>query len=409
MQSAVNRPEDPSLNKTHCSGISIVDGHSVPGTDSLVSLDREVVTTLEDFKNLALEWAALGQRSRSACVFMQWEWHYTWWQVYAGKRDSLHIITWRRRGELVGLLPLYRRAGSLISSNACLRLIGTGESAIDEVATEYGDVLADDQLESEIAALAADYLQRFNGWTQVKLFCMLEDSVLYPALRTGQNGQILLRSSGLRFRLRLPEDELTYLDNLGGSRAKRIRRSQRAALREGGIKATAVDSVDGFDQAFHELAELNHERQAHMRRKSVFASPRFRQFHQKLCVRLHVTGAADIVRFHIGSRLLAVLYCFYDDDTCHYYQSGFTRKDSNRFMPLTLAHLMEMQRSRDAGMRYYDFMRGEPPTYKEEFDCETSALVDVAVYRWQWQRVMAVAYRHLRATVAKRIRGILRR
>lgn len=173
-------------------------------------------------------------------------------------------------------------------------------------------------------------------------------------------------------------------------------------------KATAVDSVDGFDQAFHELGELNHERQAHMRRKSVFASPRFRQFHQTLCKRLHDTGAADIVRFHIGARLLAVLYCFYDTDTCHYYQSGFTRKDSNRFMPLTLAHLMEMQRSRDAGKRYYDFMRGEPPTYKEEFDCETSALLNVAMYRWRWQRVVAVAYRHLRATAARGVRAVLR-
>ncbi len=106
MQSAVNRFEDPSLNKTHYSGSSIVDSLSVPGMDSVVSFDREVVTTREEFKNLAAEWAALGTRSRSACVFMQWEWHYSWWQVYAGKRDSLHIITWRRRGELVGLLPL---------------------------------------------------------------------------------------------------------------------------------------------------------------------------------------------------------------------------------------------------------------------------------------------------------------
>ncbi len=54
MQSAVNRPEDPSLNKTHFSGISIVACLNAPGLDSAVSLVREVVTTREDFKNLAL-------------------------------------------------------------------------------------------------------------------------------------------------------------------------------------------------------------------------------------------------------------------------------------------------------------------------------------------------------------------
>ncbi len=54
MQSAVNLPEDPLLNKTHYSGSLIVDSVSVPGMDSLVLFHREVVTTLEEFKNLAI-------------------------------------------------------------------------------------------------------------------------------------------------------------------------------------------------------------------------------------------------------------------------------------------------------------------------------------------------------------------
>ncbi|ASJ75597.1 GNAT family N-acetyltransferase [Granulosicoccus antarcticus] len=409
MQPTVDCLEDSSLNNTHFSSHLHVDRLSVIGIEGLASLDREIVTHIDDFRNLEAEWTALGSRSRSACVFMQWEWHYTWWQIYAGKRDKLHIVTWRRGGELVGLLPMYRQASLIIPGNTCLRFIGTGEKAIDEVATEYGDLLADNRLDSAISTLAAEYLHQFDGWVRVELFCMLEDSLLNIALQAGQHPALLTRSSGLRYRLRLPKDEETYLESLGSSRAKRIRRSQRAVLREGGLELTVVDSVAGFDSAFRELAELNHERQAHMRRKSVFASTRFRQFHQQLCARLHATDAADIIRIHLGSRLLAVLYCFYDGQTCHYYQSGFSRKDSNRFMPLTLAHLMEMQRSRQAGKEFYDFMRGEPPTYKEDFNCETSPMIDVACYRWAWQKAMAVVYRRTRAKAGKLARVLRQR
>lgn len=369
-------------------------------------LRREIVTDSADFKALAADWAGLQQRSEGSSVFMRWEWHYTWWQVYAGRQDHLHIITWRRDGELVGLLPVYRHVCSIVPGRACLRLLGTGEPAIDEVATEYGDLLADASVAVEIVSLAADYLQQFHGWTHIEMTCLLEDSLLHRALLAGGKSHARVRSAGLRYRLSLDAAESDYLDGLGASRARRIRRSQRAAGKDGGLVLSSIRTPDCFDDAFRELAELNHERQSHKNRKSVFASERFRQFHRQLCRQLFAENAADIVRFHVGTRLLAVLYCYYDAGTCYYYQSGFTRKDSNRYMPLTLAHLMEMQRSREAGRQYYDFMRGEPPTYKEEFNCDTSTMVDVSVYRWRWQLRLATANRHLRGRVGKLLRRL---
>lgn len=407
MQPAVNSPDNPSPEEPIAS--ESLNGRSrVPVLGTVATLDREIVTDPAVFKALATEWARLQSRCDGSSVFMRWEWHYTWWQVYAGEHDHLHIITWRRDGELVGLLPLYRQACGIVPGRACLRLVGTGELAIDEVATEYGDVLVDVSVQAQVATLAANYLQQFNGWTRIEMSCLMENSVLHQALLAGGRSHVRQRSAGLRYRLSLPGNESDYLDSLGASRAKRIRRSQRAAEKDGGLVRSSINSPDCFDSAFRELAELNHERQAHMKRKSVFASRRFGEFHQKLSRQLFAEGAADIARFHVGTRLLAVLYCYYDADSCYYYQSGFTRKDSNRYMPLTLAHLMEMQRSREAGRQYYDFMRGEPPTYKEEFNCETHAMVDVSVYRWRWQCSLARANRQLRARARKAL-GRIRR
>ncbi|MGQ7843205.1 GNAT family N-acetyltransferase [Granulosicoccus sp. 3-233] len=380
--------------------------NGLPPLPLVCSLDRDVVTDDAAFRDLAVDWNHLLGRSPGGSVFMRWEWHYTWWQVYAGRHDHLHIITWRRNGELVGLLPLYRQACGIVPGRTCLRLTGTGELAIDEVATEYGDLLVDSGLQAEVCSLASEYLLQFNGWIHIEMPCLLEGSLLHQVLVAGGRSHLRVRSAGLRYRLPLLEDEAGYLDSLGASRAKRIRRSQKAAARDGGIAVTTITSAACFDTAFRELAELNHERQAHKRRKSVFASARFQAFHRQLSRQLFAEGAVDIVRFHLGARLLAVLYCYYDEVTCHYYQSGFTRKDSNRYMPLTLAHLMEMQRNREADRKYYDFMRGEAPTYKEEFNCETSAMVNVSVYRWRWQLSLAIANRRLRAGVGKCLRAL---
>lgn len=406
MQPAMNHPEKPSqdeaFSRERGNALCVV---STSGTEAL--LDRVIVTDNSLFADLRADWARLQTRVARSTVFMSWEWHYTWWQVYAGKRDHLHIVTWRRDGELVGLLPLYRQACGLIPGRVCLRLLGTGEPSIDEVATEYGDLLVDARVSAEIATLAADYLQQFEGWTQIEMSCLLGDSLLHGILLNDGNSHARVRSAGQRFRLTLDGSESDYLESLGASRAKRIRRSQRAAHKDGGLLATSVETPACFEEAFRELAELNHERQAHKKRKSVFASERFKQFHQQLSRQLFDTGAVDIVRFHVADRLMAVLYCFYDADTCYYYQSGFTRKDSNRYMPLTLAHLMEMQRNREAGRQYYDFMRGEASTYKEEFNCDTSPMVDVSVYRWQGQMSLAVAYCRLRKRAGAFLRQFL--
>lgn len=366
-------------------------------------LTLHLVTDADTFKSLSGEWSELVVKCHRASVFMQWEWHYTWWQVYASRRDRLHIVTFRLGGTLVGLLPLYRQAGFLPGST-CLRLIGTGESKSDEVASEYGDLLCVDSLSQEISARLASHLAGFSAWNTLELHCLLADSLLLEAIRGGDNPHVLIRSAGLRYRLVLDSDADLHLGCLEASRARRIARSQRALQKGGGLRSVHIESAASFDKAFQELAELNHERQTHKQRKSVFASQRFRRFHHALCQRLYPTGSADIIRYYLGSRLLAVLYCFYDDESCHYYQSGFARKDANRFMPLTHAHIMEIQRNRDAGRHYYDFMRGNPSSYKAEYNCETTPMVDVSAYHWRWQRRLASIYRWSRGYAASWLR-----
>lgn len=371
------------------------------------NLTIELISDLTAFEKLASEWSELNRRTRSGSAFLSFEWHFTWWKIYAREGDRLHIFTWRCDGLLVGLLPLYCQS-SVLAMVTTLRLLGTGEVRADEVATEYGDLLAVEWLEDKVTRSAVEQLISFNSWCKVELNCLLENSLLYRALQTQKRITALIRPGGHRYRLSLDTDEASYMDGLKGSWVKRVKRSQRALARDGGLVVSSIESVADIDKAFRELADLNHERQAHKNRKSVFASERFLMFHSSLCRQLFASGSVNIIRYHLGSRLLAVLYCFYDTETCHYYQSGFAKKDANRFMPLTVAHLSEMQRMRETNRRYYDFMRGQAPCYKDEYGCELTPMFNVSVYRTQWRRAIAIGYRRLRSSVAsglKRLRN----
>ena len=57
------------------------------------------------FEGLQHEWDELLLASDSNCLFLTWEWLYTWWIHLADDR-SLFILAVRRGSELVALAPL---------------------------------------------------------------------------------------------------------------------------------------------------------------------------------------------------------------------------------------------------------------------------------------------------------------
>jgi len=341
-------------------------------------LTVSVISDTDDFKALADEWRLLHAES-GACFFMGFEWHYTWWQVYAEPADTLQIIRFSQNEKTVGLLPLYIKPGGPFTRSKLL-FLGTGEARGDEVATEYLDVLALPAFASKVADCAVSWMAGCHQWSRVELRCMLDNALLVQAYRHRSDLHVQESSCGYRYQVSLADDEETHLGKMSRGKQKRIKRSRRALERDGGLSQISMYCMSELDKAFKQLTELNHERQEQKQRKSVFASQLFRAFHLKLIQQVIANDAVDIHQFKLGANVLAIVYCFYDENTCYYYQSGFVRKGSNKFMPLTFAHLAEIQRNRHVGRRYYDLMRAEPPSYKEDFGCETTPMVNTFIF-----------------------------
>jgi len=315
---------------------------------------------------------------------MDWEWHYTWWQVYSTPGDRLYLACFTLGDKLVGLLPMYSRRQSFALRHT-LMFLGTGEAREDEVATEYLDLISHPDHRQEVAAVAMDWLSSCERWGIVELRFLLEDAQLVQAYRARADMAVIERNVGNRYRVPLELNEEAHLENISKSQTKRMDRSRRALIRDGGLEQISVTSAADLNRAFHYLAELNHERQAQKRRKSVFASEKFNRFHRLLIELIIEHGGVNIHQFKLKHSLLAVIYCFYDEHTCYYYQSGFSKRAANKYMPLTFAHLAEIERNRQAGRRYYDFMRAEPPSYKENFGCETTPMFTAFIFCSQWR------------------------
>jgi len=99
---------------------------------ALEELTVAEVRTTAEFEALAPEWRVLLSESDVDCLFLTWEWLYTWWKILAGSR-RLRILAIRRGGTLIGIAPFAMRAaepGRLLPFRA-IEFLGVGAAGSD--------------------------------------------------------------------------------------------------------------------------------------------------------------------------------------------------------------------------------------------------------------------------------------
>jgi CelD/BcsL family acetyltransferase involved in cellulose biosynthesis len=109
------------------------------------AISVETITDAATFRDLREEWTGLLDRSPADCLFLTWEWLYTWW-THLGLGRRLSIVTVRRGGELIAIAPLAISAGRRVSLAplSSLTFLGTGS-----VGSDYLDVIVDRDREAE--------------------------------------------------------------------------------------------------------------------------------------------------------------------------------------------------------------------------------------------------------------------
>lgn len=171
----------------------------------------DVVRDTDGFRALEHEWRELYEASPAATPFQTWEWLFTWWEVY-GSDGDLALVTARRDGRLVGVMPL------MSTAPGHLQFVGTGLS-------DHLDVLVDAAHTEDVLSAWISYL---HGRSRLALIDLHE---VRPAAVVWQFYGRWPGHSGHYEQSTCAEFDVEPLEDMFAKWSKNTRRAARLAMK----------------------------------------------------------------------------------------------------------------------------------------------------------------------------------
>lgn len=210
---------------------------------NLAELDVHVVDSVDVLAGMAEAWDSLLERDPDRSPYLTWEWISTWWKHFGG-RGSLNILVLETRGDIVGIIPLWRyTSGVWPFKTQYLANLGAGTS-------DYGGAITLPGEENRCAEALVRYLREdpSAAGVIVQMSQIPGDGRFYRALR-----DVSTDRTGLRFAFR-SGSACPYLrtdtpwDIYFQSRGKYLKRGIKKGLRKmGGEESVSFTEDYGVD------------------------------------------------------------------------------------------------------------------------------------------------------------------
>ena len=372
-------------------------------------LQLNVIRDRDAFACIRDEWNTMLLLAAAATPFLTWEWLDAWIEEYRTSDQELLILTAYQGSRLVAALPLLvsERCFWTGGEVRLIQMLGTGEAEWEEVCSEYGDLITVEANRKHAVLLFADYLQTL-GWDELLLPRVLKNSAfvthLIPVMRRVTVREI---PAGSRYRIALPSTPAEYRAKLRSRMKRRIKRAE-ALDRSMSIHRERVKTTQVLSPTLNELGRLHQKRWQARNIEGVFASPRFIRFHDLVCRRFLAAGwLAMRTAIHEG-QTIAVHYNIRFADTEYYYQSGYDIDNYRNNGLGTMGHIHAVGQSILDQLKYYDFMRGPDQSYKQEYNCQLTPMVDIKIFNRTCFGVLLMLH-DLGKSLVRRTRLIARR
>jgi CelD/BcsL family acetyltransferase involved in cellulose biosynthesis len=314
------------------------------------------IATAEEFEQLGGEWMELFTAAERQCVFLSFEWMFTWWRHW-GKNRRLAIVTVRdAQGRLIGLAPFYiARTGPAGVGRRLSFLADT------HVGSDYLGVLAMPGCEEAVVeGIVSALCSHRREWDYIELRDA-EDSPLFATLcaRLEAMGMMARKTAASVCRyIRLPASFDQYLAGIGISLRSNFRRRWRVLQRMGPAEFVALSEVSDLERHFPELISLHGMRFEQRDQNSAFLRPGVPEFHAKALQALAARGWARLYLLRAGGQTVAALYGFSVGRTFQFYQCG----THPGWLHLGVGQLMvghSIQEAIRTGHQDFDFLRGD--------------------------------------------------
>jgi CelD/BcsL family acetyltransferase involved in cellulose biosynthesis len=344
-----------------------------------------IISDLAGMERLRNEWDHLFGASPTASPPLRWEWVHTWWRVYGpvygNSGRDLRVLTVRRDGQLVGVLPLYLgRKGLPLLAARRLGFVATGAAEFEETGCDYLDLLyAPGEAPGCLEAVRdAIFHAPLLHWDELEFSDLANQSPLLSLTdRRGRPfGRVVLHGTG--YRSDLADGFESYLGRLSAGARGEARRLLREVRRTGMVFEVA-STVDQAELFFTQMVDLHHRRWEVTGRKGSFA-PRHAEFHRALVRSLVPSGSAFLVRLSHAGQPFAVAYGQRVRGIYHCLQRGVALQTQPVRSPGTATLLLLMAHLAEQGVTCYDHLMGGNP-FKERYATAQYTLVRLQATR----------------------------
>lgn len=294
-------------------------------------------------------------------------WLLAWWKVFGPLQNrKLRLLLFLEKERLVGVAPLLERIAWRLPALPFrrLELVGSGEPEADEICSEHIGPIAEPGREIAVAGALVAALTggRLGSWDEVVLSAM-DDDAMFGALERALSDAGLAweksASGGCPY-VALPTSFDAYLASLRSEQRYLVRRSLRDFERWAGgdFEVRRAETRSELALGKSVLETLHAERWRAAGKPGVFASSRFRAFHDEVMDLLLDEGAIDLSWLSVRGRPVAASYNVVWHGKVHFYQGGRTLDVPKNVRPGIVLHAYSIRRAIEAGFSEYDFLAG---------------------------------------------------
>lgn len=349
------------------------------------------------FERMRGDWNHLLQASASDCLFLSWEWLFTWWRNLAGDR-RLSILAVYDDEELIGLAPfVVSRASAAFGHPFPVgEFLGSGYAGSD-----YLDVIARRGLEPQVAQALAAHLRGERAvfkWTNMRSEASagaLGDGLArsgWSVERTEVNVCPYIALSGRTWD--------SYLSSLGSEHRYNFQRKWKRLCRDFTVRYERVWSGHECCAAVVRMIELHQMRWCNRGESDAFHTSELVAFHREFAPLALDCGWLRLHELRADDRVIASLYGFLYGGRFYFYQSGLDPA-YEKYSPGLIAMGLAIRNAIGEGAREYDLLHGAEP-YKFHWGAESRPLIRLELFPPGFAGRVSQASVHL-ARISKRL------
>jgi CelD/BcsL family acetyltransferase involved in cellulose biosynthesis len=335
----------------------------------------ERISDAAGFEAMAPQWQELLEASAANCIFLTWDWLFTWWARF-GAGARLEILAVREGERLIGLAPLCRRQTSVGPwlSAPTLEFLGTGS-----VGSDYLDLIVRRGCEPQVLDALAGELGRGDALTRLTQLRPGAAAFAFAArLREGGFSLVESQTDVCPFIRLSGHTWESYLQGLGPEHRYNVRRKLGRMGRGFDVYFEEATSEAGRRQALSTLIALHRARFETRGGSEAFDTPSLVAFHEEWSGRALARGWLRLFVLRLDGEPVAALYGFRYGRTFSFYQAGFDPARAKE-SPGLACMAMAIQRAIQEGAEEYDLLHGDE-AYKFLWARETRPLTRIELF-----------------------------